>query len=127
LAVVLLLITGGYVADRVNKLPCVFAFLGAYFALFTLSSFFIDPARVAEVFRAPDLGAVLFFALFMLDDPPTSPIRYTQQIIFGLIVAGVSHYVFVISGAVCYLLVGLLVANAWEAYSRVNQRKMRQA
>ena len=36
----LLLIAGGiYIADRVNKMPLVLAFLGSYFALFTIAAF----------------------------------------------------------------------------------------
>ena len=34
--------------------------------------------RVAEIFRAPDLHAVLFFAFFILTDPPTSPIEVSR-------------------------------------------------
>ncbi|MDO8689557.1 MAG: RnfABCDGE type electron transport complex subunit D [Dehalococcoidia bacterium] len=119
IGVVILLATGVFVADRINKLPLVLAFLGAYFLLFTATSFVMEPGRVAEVFRTPDLQAVLFFAFIMVDDPPTSPVRYGGQIFFGIIVAVVAHFVLMTNGAVYFMLVGLLVANAWEACRRV--------
>ncbi|TAK16224.1 MAG: hypothetical protein EPO35_05720, partial [Acidobacteria bacterium] len=57
---------GIFMADRVNKLPAVVAFLFAYYALFTLMAFIGDPQPVAEIFRSPDLQAALYFAFFML-------------------------------------------------------------
>jgi Na+-translocating ferredoxin:NAD+ oxidoreductase RnfD subunit len=122
-----LVLTGVFIADRVNKMPLVLAFLGAYFLLFTASAFAGDPARVAEVFRAPDLQAVLFFAFFILTDPPTSPVRYGDQLIFAVIVAGVSFAVFEWTGAVFYLLAGVLVGNAWESWRRVTLHARRRA
>jgi Na+-translocating ferredoxin:NAD+ oxidoreductase RnfD subunit len=65
--------TGLFITDRVNKLPLVLVFVGLYYGLFTATAFFGDAERVAEIFRAPDLQAVLFFAFFILTDPPTSP------------------------------------------------------
>jgi Na+-translocating ferredoxin:NAD+ oxidoreductase RnfD subunit len=100
----------------------VVACLGAYYLLFTVTAFVGDPARVAEVFRAPDLEAVLFFAFFILTDPPTSPIRYGDQILFAVLVAVASFAIFEWLGAVYYLLAGVLVANVWEAWRRVNRR-----
>ncbi|HVC33011.1 MAG TPA: RnfABCDGE type electron transport complex subunit D [Chloroflexota bacterium] len=120
--ILLLLATGLVVADHVNKLPMVLVFLGSYVALFAASAFLGDPARVAEIFRPPDVNAALFFAFFMLDDPPTCPVRYPDQIWFGLIVAVVSFAVFSTIGTDYYLLVGLLVGNAWETLRRLEQR-----
>jgi Na+-translocating ferredoxin:NAD+ oxidoreductase RnfD subunit len=119
----LALVAGGvFIADRVNKMPLVLAFLAAYYLLFTVTAFFADPAWVAEVFRAPDLQAVLFFALFILTDPPTSPVRYRDQIAFAIIVAVASYGLFEWIGAVYYLLAGVLVGNLWEAWRRVHRR-----
>ena len=87
LGIIVMCATGLFIADRINKLPLVVVFLGAYFALFTVASFLGKPIDVAEVFRTPDLQATLFFAFFMVDDPPTCPARYEDQIPFGLIVA----------------------------------------
>ena len=87
-------------------------------ALFTAAAFVANPARVAEVFRTPDLHAVLFFAFFILTDPPTSPVKYRDQIICGVIVAIVSFAVFETTGVVYYLLAGVLVGKVWEGWRR---------
>ena len=114
--------TGIFIADRVNKVPLVVAFLGAFYLLFTLTAFVVDPGRVAEVFRTPDVQAALFFAFFILSDPPTSPIKYPDQIACAVIVAVVSYAVFMWVGAAYYLLAGVLVGNLWEAWRRVSRR-----
>lgn len=116
--IVVMCVTGLFIADRINKLPLVVVFLGAYFALFTVASFLGKPVDVAEIFRTPDLQATLFFAFFMVDDPPTCPARYEDQIPFGLIVAVASFLIFIVVGAVYFLPAGLLVANAWESGRR---------
>jgi Na+-translocating ferredoxin:NAD+ oxidoreductase RnfD subunit len=117
-ALAVLFATGVFIANRINKLPLVLAFLGAYFALFTAGGFLADPARVAEVFRVPDLNAALFFAFFMLDDPPTCPVRYRDQVVFGLLVAVASFAIYLKLGIVYFLPAGLLLGNAWEAWRR---------
>lgn len=109
---------GIFMADRVNKLPAVVAFLGAYYALFTAMAFVGDPKPVAEVFRTPDLQAALYFAFFMLTDPPTAPTRYQDQIVFAGLVAVSSVAFFAWLGVVYYLSAGLLVGNAWEMLRR---------
>lgn len=121
-----LLAMGIFIADRINKLPLVLAFLGAYFALFTAASFFLEPGRVAEVFRAPDIQAVLFFAFIMVDDPPTCPVRYGHQVQFGILVAAASYVLFVAMGAVYFLPAGLLLGNAWESGRRWRARSNRR-
>ena len=114
-----LLATVVFIARRINKLPMVATFLGVYFALFTAVSFAGDPARFAELFRMPDVNAALFFAGFMLTDPPTSPARYRDQVVYGVIVAVASALLFLTLGALWFLPGGLLVGNAWEAGRRV--------
>ncbi len=118
-AALLVLGVGGFIADRVNKMPLVLTYLGAFFGLFTLATLLGSSAAVAEVFRSPDANAALFLALFMLDDPPTSPARYRDQIVFALIAATTSFLVYLTIGAVYYLPIGILVANAWESWRRV--------
>jgi Na+-translocating ferredoxin:NAD+ oxidoreductase RnfD subunit len=118
-ALAVLFATGIFITDRVNKMPLVLAFLGAYYLLFTATAFLGDPSRVAEVFRAPDLNAVLFFAFFILTDPPTSPVKYRDQLLCGVIVAAVSYAAYEWIGAAYYLLAGVLVGNVWEAWRRV--------
>ncbi|HEX3701849.1 MAG TPA: RnfABCDGE type electron transport complex subunit D [Vicinamibacterales bacterium] len=122
LALALLFATGIFITDRVNKMPLVLVFLGVYYALFTGKSFAGRPEQVAEIFRAPDLHAVLFFAFFILTDPPTSPVRYPDQIVCGALVAVASFVIFERVGAVHYLLSGVLVGNVWEAWRRTHPR-----
>jgi Na+-translocating ferredoxin:NAD+ oxidoreductase RnfD subunit len=124
---ILLIATGVFITNRVNKMPLVLAFLGAYFLLFTIAAFVGDPARVAELYRAPDLHAVLFFAFFILTDPPTSPVKYRPQLICGVLVALVAYGVFEWTGAVYYLLAGVLAGNIWEAWRRVRARAIARA
>jgi Na+-translocating ferredoxin:NAD+ oxidoreductase RnfD subunit len=130
LALAALLASGLFIANRVNKLPMVLVFLGVYFGLFTASAFVSAPDAVVEIFRAPDAPAALFFAFFILTDPPTSPVQYTNQMICALIVAVVSFAVFEWVGAAHYLLAGVLVGNVWEGWSRTriarNRRRGRE-
>ena len=125
LGLVVLIATGVFITDRVNKMPMVLAFLGAYYLLFTITAFVADPAWVVEIFRTPDLQMVLFFALFILTDPPTSPTKYPHQIMCGVLVAVVSFAVFEWTGAAYYLLAGVLVGNAWEAWRRITSSRAR--
>jgi len=125
-AIVVLLATGIFITDRVNKMPLVLAFLGGYFLLFTITAYLREPAHVAEIFIAPDLHAVLFFAFFILTDPPTSPVKARDQLASGAIVAFVSYGVFEWIGAAYFLLAGVLVGNVWEAWRRVASRSRRQ-
>lgn len=120
-----LAVGGIFIASRVDKLPLVVAFLGFYVALFTCAAYVRDPAWVAEIFRTPDLQAVLYFAFFILTDPPTSPIAARDQIVFAAIVAVVSFAVFESTGVVYYLLAGVLVGNVWEGRRRVRFRARR--
>jgi Na+-translocating ferredoxin:NAD+ oxidoreductase RnfD subunit len=117
-AIVLLFATGLFITDRVNKMPLVVSFLGAYYLLVTITAFVGAPAQVAELYRTPDLQAVLFFAFFMLTDPPTSPPKQKDQLVFGAITAAASYAAFELVGAAYFLLAGLLVANVWEARRR---------
>jgi len=123
-AIAALCATGVFIADRVNKMPIVLAFLGAYFVLFSTMAFVGDPRHVVEIFRAPDLHMVLYFAFFMLTDPPTAPIKYRDQVIYGILVAVISYALFETAGVVYYLLAGLVIGNVWEAWRRLRFKKM---
>ena len=109
---------GFYIAGRVNKLPLVLSFLGAYFGIFTLQAYMGDALAVAEIFHSPDAEAAFFFAFIILTDPPTSPTRYGHQMVFGAIAALVSYLFFTFAGVVYFLLAGVLAANVWEAIRR---------
>lgn len=117
--IMVLLASVAFIARRINKVPLVLTFLGAYFALCTAVAFAGDPTRLAELFRTPDVNMALFFAGFMLTDPPTSPTRHRDQVIYGIIVAVASVALFLTLGALWFLPGGLLVGNAWEAGRRV--------
>lgn len=121
-AIVLLFATGIFITDRVNKIPLVLSFLGTYYLLFTITAFVGNPAKVVDMYRAPDLHAALFFAFFMVTDPPTSPPKERDQLAYGVITAVVSYAVFELIGAAYFLLAGLLVANVWEAWRRMAKR-----
>jgi Na+-translocating ferredoxin:NAD+ oxidoreductase RnfD subunit len=122
IAKVALIAAGVFIAGRVNKMPLVLAFLGAYFLLFTVTAFVSNPQPVAEIFRTPDVEAALYFAFIILTDPPTSPAKYPDQIVCGVIVAVVSYAFFELAGVVYYLLAGVVAGNVWEAWRRANRR-----
>jgi len=126
LGLALLFAIGLFIAQRVNKLPVVIAFLGTYYALFTVTAFAGNPLHVAEVYRAPDLQMALFFAFFMVSDPPTSPPKDRDQMVYGVIVGAMSFLFFEAVGAAYYLLVGLLAGNVWEAWRRWRGRGARE-
>ncbi len=117
-ALVLLIAAGVFITYRVDKVPVVLAFLGSYYLLITLTAFVGDPGKVAELYRTPDLHAALYFAFFMVTDPPTSPPGHRDQLVYGVIVAVASYAAFELIGAAYFLLAGLLVANGWEAWRR---------
>jgi Na+-translocating ferredoxin:NAD+ oxidoreductase RnfD subunit len=117
---VIFLLIGGYlVTNRVNKFPQVFAFLGTYFLLLLVMGY-LNVGDAADAIRAPFVNSALFLAFFMLTDPPTSPGKYKDQVIFGAIVAIVGALIYALFGGLAYLLIGLLTANVWNF---VNARK----
>jgi Na+-translocating ferredoxin:NAD+ oxidoreductase RnfD subunit len=119
----LLVGTGGITVRRVRRWPLAVAFLAVYFALFAVATFVVDPAEVAEAFVPPDLYAAVFFACFMLTDPPTSPAREPAQIVHGALVACASVGIFLAAGAADYLVIGVLVGNLVEAFRRWRVRR----
>jgi Na+-translocating ferredoxin:NAD+ oxidoreductase RnfD subunit len=122
-AVMVLLATGIFITRRVNKTAAALAFLVTYYALFTITAFAGDPAHVVAVYRAPDLHAALFFAFFMVTDPPTSPPKPRDQVVFGAITAVAAYASFELIGAAYFLLAGLLVANVWEGWRKRRTRR----
>jgi Na+-translocating ferredoxin:NAD+ oxidoreductase RnfD subunit len=119
IAAIALLAAGGlFVAYYVNKLPIAIAFLGVWFGIVTAAAFLGQADRVAELFIAPDLHASIYFACFMVTDPPTSPTRVRAQIVNGAIVGVVAAGFFLLVGTVYYLLAGVLAANLIEAGRR---------
>ena len=111
---ILLLLIGGFkVTERVNKFPQVFTFLGTTFVLlFLMGIFHIGSA--ADALRPPFINAALFFGFFMLTDPPTSPAKYKDQVMFGLLSAVSGTIVYGVFGGLTYLFIGLLIGNLYS-------------
>jgi enediyne biosynthesis protein E5 len=116
--VALLVATGLLVTDRVNRFPMVGAFLGTYFGVLAFVALWIDPDPVGAAYRAPFVNAALFFAFFMLDDPPTSPGRPKAQKRYGAIVAVASIVAFLLLRQLAFLSLGVLAGNLWHAIDR---------
>jgi Na+-translocating ferredoxin:NAD+ oxidoreductase RnfD subunit len=113
--VVFLLIGGYTVTNRVNKFPQVFSFLGTYFVLLLIMGIF-HVGDAADALRSPFINATLFFALFMLTDPPTSPAQNKDQVIFGILSAVVGAVVYGFFGGLMYLFIGLLIGNLYHLW-----------
>ena len=113
------------IGDRVDRVPLVVAFTGSYFLLFTATAVVGNPAHAAEIFRPPDAQAALFFASFILTDPPTSPMRYSDLVVGAVLVAVSSYAAFMLPGAAHYLLAGDLVGNVWGAGRRARAWRQR--
>lgn len=111
--VVFLLIGGYMVTNRVNKFPQVFSFLGTYFILLFIMGI-INVGDATDALRSPFINASLFFALFMLTDPPTSPAKNKDQVIFGILSAVVGAVIYGIFGGLMYLFIGLLIGNLYH-------------
>lgn len=126
-ALAILFATGVFNTVRVNKTAAALAFFAAWFTLVTVAAFSGQDAHVAELFRTPDAQAAAYFAFFMVTDPPTSPPKPRDQVIFGVIAAVVAFAVFEVTGAAHYFLAGVLVANAWEAWRRTRVRSRRSS
>jgi Na+-translocating ferredoxin:NAD+ oxidoreductase RnfD subunit len=120
LAALGLVAAGGlYLAMRLHKLPSVVAFLLTYYAGFTVASYAGDPAAVWEVYRSPDLHAAVFLTLFMVTDPPTSPPKAREQVIYAVLCATVTVATYLWGGGAYFLLTGVLAGNIWEAWRRI--------
>jgi Na+-transporting NADH:ubiquinone oxidoreductase subunit NqrB len=120
--IIVLIIIGFLVTDRVNKFPQVFAFAASYFGLFTFFPLMgTATPKIAEIFRMPFINACLFFAFIMLTDPPTSPITEEDQIQYGVLVALASGLIYLIFGLLSFLPLGLLIGNAFIGWQRLSR------
>jgi Na+-translocating ferredoxin:NAD+ oxidoreductase RnfD subunit len=118
------LLIGGYiVTDRVNKFPQVFAFLGTFFVLLFFMGYF-QVGDAADALRPPFINATVFFCLFMLTDPPTSPAKFKNQILFGVISAISGIVVYGMLGGLTYLFFGVFMGNL---YNYLNKRSVMKA
>ncbi len=112
--IAIVLIAGIRMTKKVNKSPQVLSFLGFYFILLLI----LDIKHIgvlSGLYRMPMINSVLFFAFFMLTDPPTSQAKVKNQVFFGFVTAVVSVAAYLYTGGLDFLLIGLLTANAWSA------------
>src|SRR5579864_9538783 len=112
-----LIACGAFIVDRLNKFPLVLVFLATYFVAFGTASIF-NAQVVAEMFRSPFVQSALFLSFFMLTDPPTSPNRLGDQVVFGVAAALVAFISQLVGAGQVYLLLGVLAANIWLAVRR---------
>ncbi|WP_462410451.1 RnfABCDGE type electron transport complex subunit D [Neobacillus sp. Marseille-QA0830] len=118
-----ILLIGGYlVTERVNKFPQVFAFLGTFFLLLLLMGA-LEIGGAADAFRPPFINAALFFSFFMLTDPPTSPAKYQNQVVFGILSAVTGIIVYAIFGGLTYLFIGLMIGNIYSYWKKLSASK----
>lgn len=111
---ILFLLVGGYkVTNRVNKFPQVFSFLGTSFLLLLLMGHF-NIGGAVDALRPPFINATLFFGFFMLTDPPTSPGKDKDQIVFGILTAVSGTVIYGLFGGLMYLFIGLLIGNFYS-------------
>ncbi|WP_433750314.1 RnfABCDGE type electron transport complex subunit D [Falsibacillus pallidus] len=115
---ILLLLIGGYIiVNRVHKFPQVFTFLGTSFLLLAIMGFF-HSTLAADAFRPPFINATLFFAFFMLTDLPTSPAKDKDQIIYGFLTGAIGTLIYALSGGLLYLFIGLCLGNLFTYYRK---------
>ena len=118
---------GAYIAAKVNKLPLGLAYLATTVVAFTIASFTGANAQVAQVFRAPDINALVFFAALMLTDPPSSPAKREDQIWFGSLAGALAVLIFLSTGVQWFIFGGLPVANLVESLRRIGARRIHLA
>ncbi|MBB6734435.1 RnfABCDGE type electron transport complex subunit D [Cohnella zeiphila] len=116
------LIGGFRVTNRIQKFPQVFSFAVVYLlALFVLDAGILplhaESLRTGgfyDALRPPFINAALFFAMLMLTDPPTSPAKTADQIVFGAIAGAAGAVIYGLFGGLIYLYIGLLAGNLYQ-------------
>ena len=115
----LLALAAWYIARKVNRVLLATSFLAVILTVVTVAAFLGDAQATAQVFRLPDINALVFFAGFILTDPPTSPAKPADQVWFGALVGLLGAVTFLRFGVQWFILAGLPVANAAESLRRV--------
>lgn len=111
---ILLLLVGGYaITNRVNKYPQVFAFLMTTFMILLVMAHY-NTGDAFDALRPPFINATLFFGCFMLTDLPTSPTKPLGQIVFGVLATAVGTSVYGLFGGLMYLFIGLFAGNLYH-------------
>jgi Na+-translocating ferredoxin:NAD+ oxidoreductase RnfD subunit len=125
-ATILMIIGGAIVLDRSRKLPAALAFLTTYYLIY-LTVAITDPRHATEAFRSPISNAIVFFALFMLSDPPTAPITLRAQLTYGALIAAIAASLELTSHSQTFLLVALCAGNLYAAASRARRTRHRRS
>jgi hypothetical protein len=123
-ATILMILAGAIVLDRSHKLPAALAFLITYYGVY-LTVAMADPRHATEAFRSPISNAIVFFALFMLSDPPTAPTTIPAQLIYGVLTAAVAAALELTTHGQTFLLVALCAGNLYAAASRARRARRR--
>ena len=97
-----LVFAGVFISDRVNKLPMVLTFLGAYFLLFTVAAFVGIRSGSPRYSARPISKRRCFFAFIILTDPPTPRRSIPTRSSAAFIVACVSFAFFEWAGMVYF-------------------------
>jgi len=108
---------GAIVLDRSRKLPAALGFLATYYTVFLVVGL-ITPDKATEAFRSPISNAVLFFALFMLSDPPTAPVTANDQLAYGVVAAAGAAALELTVHDQSFLITALIAANVLAATAR---------
>jgi Na+-translocating ferredoxin:NAD+ oxidoreductase RnfD subunit len=112
-ATVFMLIGGYLIVDRINKFPLILSFLSIYMFFFLIMGL-LGVSGAGDALRMPYINSALFLGFFMLTDPPTSPAKYRDQVLFGVITGLASGFSFFFISKLSFLLIGLLIANLWK-------------
>ncbi|MDP4171096.1 MAG: RnfABCDGE type electron transport complex subunit D [Bacillota bacterium] len=120
----LFLLVGGYtITNRINKFPQVLSFLGTSFLLLVLMGHF-NIGDAVDALRPPFINATLFFGFFMLTDPPTSPAKDKDQLIFGILTATAGTVIYGLFGGLMYLFIGLAIGNLYYVLKKRTSSKV---
>ena len=121
---IIYLLVGGYiVANRIHKFPQIFAFLGTSFLLLALMGHF-NIGDAVDALRPPFINATLFFGFFMLTDPPTSPAKNKDQVVFGILTAVTGTITYTVFGGLIYLFIGLCLGNLYTNLKKRSTSKV---
>ncbi|MDR4945089.1 RnfABCDGE type electron transport complex subunit D [Neobacillus cucumis] len=115
--IIFILISGYLVTDRVNKYPQILSYLGSTFVLLLFMGL-LNIGDASDALRPPFINATLFFAFFMLTDPPTSPAKPRDQVIFGILAAVSGTIVYGIFGGLTYLYIGAFIGNLYSYFNK---------
>ena len=75
----------------------------------------ITPNRATEAYRSPISNTVLYFALFMLSDRPTAPVRASNQLAYGIVATAGAGVLELIVHDQSFLIIAPLAANVLAA------------